>query len=78
MGFIWTFIMTSLLMTNALAILNEKRFLRQYGLHQIDSSEGGPPSVKNQLAGLLTAVQYTRVLLIPINVIAIGLELLLG
>ena len=29
MGFIWTFIMTSLLMMNALAILNEKRFLRR-------------------------------------------------
>ncbi|KAG9410996.1 hypothetical protein AC1031_016649 [Aphanomyces cochlioides] len=77
MGFIWTFIMTSLLTTNALAILNEKRFLRQYGLHQVDNSEG-PPSVKNQIAGLLTAVQYTRVLLIPINVVAIALELLLG
>ncbi|ETV96155.1 hypothetical protein H310_10787 [Aphanomyces invadans] len=77
MGFIWTFIMTSLLTTNAFAILNEKRFLRRIGLHQVDNSDG-PPSIKNQVAGLLTAVQYTRVLLIPINIVAIGLELLLG
>ncbi|KDO22997.1 hypothetical protein SPRG_11844 [Saprolegnia parasitica CBS 223.65] len=78
MGYIWKLIMSSLLSVNALAILHEKRFLRRYGYDQLEASSGGSPSMKNQVVGFLVAVQYLRMPLVVINIVAIFLELLMG
>ncbi|OQR88214.1 hypothetical protein ACHHYP_07054 [Achlya hypogyna] len=78
MGYIWKLIMSSLLSVNALAILHEKRFLRRYGYHQLEPNEGSTPTMKNQVVGFLVAVQYLRMPLVVINIVAIFLELLMG
>ncbi|KAG6977391.1 hypothetical protein JG688_00000425 [Phytophthora aleatoria] len=58
MGVLWNFVLTSLLLTNAVCILHEKRFLRPHGWHKVDSSQG--MTIKNQIVGFLIAVQYLR------------------
>ncbi|TYZ61044.1 hypothetical protein PybrP1_012133 [[Pythium] brassicae (nom. inval.)] len=76
MGVLWNFVLTSLLLTNAVCILHEKRFLKPYGWHQVDASQG--MTIKNQVVGFLAAVQYLRVPLIVINAFMIVLELIMG
>ncbi|XP_073390981.1 uncharacterized protein [Physcomitrium patens] len=49
-----------LLMTNAVAILNEDRFLAPYGLGMADMGNGRVSPFKSQLIGLIHAVQYLR------------------
>jgi immediate early response 3-interacting protein 1 len=71
-----------LLLTNALLILNRRRFLAKHGLddlvnaHQNQNQQQSP--LKAQLVGMLHAVQYLKVPVIACNVVAITFELLLG
>ncbi|KUF76059.1 hypothetical protein AM587_10011358 [Phytophthora nicotianae] len=81
MGVLWNFVLTSLLLTNAVCILHEKRFLRPRtfyldGWHKVDSSQG--MTIKNQVVGFLIAVQYLRFPLMIINTLMIVLELITG
>ncbi|KAF1795117.1 Yos1-like [Phytophthora cactorum] len=76
MGVLWNFVLTSLLLTNAVCILHEKRFLRSHGWHKVDSSQG--MTIKNQIVGFLIAVQYLRFPLMIINTLMIVLELVMG
>lgn len=67
-----------LLMTNAVAVLNEDRFLAPYGFGMIDMGSGRVSPFKGQLIGLIHAVQYLRVPLIVANSIVIVSKLLFG
>ncbi|DAZ93564.1 TPA: hypothetical protein N0F65_009804 [Lagenidium giganteum] len=73
MGVLWNFFLSSLLLTNAVCILHEKRFLRKYGWDRVDSSEG--MTIKNQIVGFLVAMQYLRYPLIIVNILMIMMEL---
>jgi hypothetical protein len=78
MGF-WTLLKGLLLFANALAILNEDRFLVPRGwtlgeLHQTDRRN----SPKGQIIGLIHACQYMRLPLMLINTAVIVLKLISG
>ncbi|CAK9293060.1 unnamed protein product [Gordionus sp. m RMFG-2023] len=69
-----------LLFTNAVAILNEKRFLAKIGWNH-DSSQtfSDSPGIKSQLINLIKSIQMVmRVPLIFLNIVVIILELILG
>ncbi|KAF1894916.1 hypothetical protein Lal_00022410 [Lupinus albus] len=68
---LWTLIEGFLLLANALAILNEDRFLAPRGWGFSDFSGGRTKSFKGQLIGLIYATQYMRVPLILLNSICI-------
>ncbi|KAJ0407599.1 hypothetical protein ATCC90586_006242 [Pythium insidiosum] len=76
MGVLWGFFLSSLLLTNAVCILHEKRFLRKYGWDKVDASQG--MTIRNQVVGFLVAVQYLRVPLIVVNALMILLQLVMG
>lgn len=67
-----------LLLTNAVAILNEDRFLTPYGLGMAEMGSGRVSPLKSQLIGFIHAVQYLRVPLIAANGVVIGIKLLFG
>ncbi|XP_056861819.1 protein transport protein yos1-like [Raphanus sativus] len=78
MGF-WTLMEGLLLFANALAILNEDRFLAPKGwtlaeLHQT----GKRNSLKGQIVGLIHACQYMRLPLMLFNLIVIVFKLFSG
>ncbi|CAL5400803.1 unnamed protein product [Camellia sinensis] len=77
MGF-WTLLEGFLLLANALAILNEERFLGPRGWGFSDFSGGKTKSFKGQLIGLIYATQYLRVPLILLNSICIILKMVVG
>jgi hypothetical protein len=62
---LWTLLEGLLLLANALAILNEDRFLakRGWGFNEM----GGVKSLKGQIIGLVHAAQYLRLPLIALN-----------
>ena len=67
-------------MTNALMILNRRRFLAKYGLDDI-STMGVDPSTRPlqvQAIGLLKAVEFLKVPVVVANVVTIVFELILG
>jgi len=67
----------SLLMLNAAAILNEKRFLRKYGLDNAIAGENLGP--KNQVATFLHAMRtFMRYPLVAMNALVILYEIVLG
>lgn len=66
-----------LLLTNALAILHEKRFLPKVGW-VTDPLDPNSNSLKSRFLGLVHAVQFLRVPLIAINSLVILMELVLG
>ncbi|KAJ7513611.1 hypothetical protein O6H91_23G006600 [Diphasiastrum complanatum] len=75
----WRFLEAVLMIVNALAILNEDRFLSPHGWgfsHM--STVGRVTSIKGQIIGLLHAVQYLRVPLIVLNIITIISMLIFG
>jgi len=74
----YTIITAFLMFVNALAILNEERFLNPYGWGFQEMSGGRVSSFKGQFIGLLHAIQYLRVPLIVMNVITIFGKLLFG
>jgi len=67
-----------LLMTNAVAILNEDRFLSPMGLGIADMSNGRVSPFKGQMVGFIHAVQYLRVPLVVANGVVIVSKLLFG
>ena len=77
MGF-WSLLEGFLLFANALAILNEDRFLSPRGWNFDEFSGGRRKSLKVQLVGLIYAVQYMRVPLILLNIISIIVKLVTG
>ena len=81
MGFsLWNLFKAGLLVTNAMLILNRRRFLAKYNLYDVNQM-GCHPSEKPmqaQLIGLLQAVQYLKVPVIALNVIMVIFELILG
>ncbi|KAK7842921.1 immediate early response 3-interacting protein 1 [Quercus suber] len=64
---LWTLLEGFLLLANALAILNEDRFLAPRGWSFSEFSGGKSKSFKGQLIGLIYATQYLRVPLILLN-----------
>jgi uncharacterized protein with PQ loop repeat len=68
------------LCTNAILILNRRRFLAKYGLDDANNNNigGDPSSLKVQAIGLLQAVQYLKVPVIAANTITIIFEMILG
>jgi len=81
MGFsIWNLFKAGLLTTNAMLILNRRRFLAKYGLHDVNAMGCNPNEnpMKVQLIGLLQAVQYIKLPVIVLNVLMILFELILG
>jgi len=75
---LWTFLEGCLLIANALAILNEDRFLAPRGWSLSEVSERRGKSLKVQAIGLIYATQYLRVPLIALNVITIVIMLVSG
>lgn len=75
---LWTLLEGLLLLANALAILNEDRFLAPRGWGLSDFSGGTTKSFKGQLIGLIYATQYLRVPLILLNSIFIIVKLVSG
>ncbi|KAM7491956.1 hypothetical protein LguiA_034877 [Lonicera macranthoides] len=75
---LWTLLEGCLLLANALAILNEDRFLAPRGWSFQEFSGVKRNSFKGQLIGLIYATQYLRVLLILLNSICIAVKLVSG
>ncbi|KAF7148129.1 hypothetical protein RHSIM_Rhsim03G0139100 [Rhododendron simsii] len=75
---IWTLLEGCLLLANALAILNEERFLvpRRWSFQEFSGVRRN--SMKGQLIGLIYAVQYMRILLVVANVVVIVVKLVSG
>ncbi|KAG1338902.1 immediate early response 3-interacting protein 1 [Cocos nucifera] len=76
---LWTLLEGFLLLANALAILNEDRFLapRGWSFSEV-SGNGRSKSLKGQLIGLIYATQYLRVPLIVLNAIIMVVKLVSG
>ncbi|KAJ3674423.1 hypothetical protein LUZ60_005039 [Juncus effusus] len=76
---LWTLLEGFLLLANALAILNEDRFLtpRGWSFSEV-SSNGGAKTLKGQIIGLIYAAQYLRVPLIVLNSVTILVKLVSG
>ncbi|XP_057738453.1 uncharacterized protein LOC130955804 [Arachis stenosperma] len=75
---LWTLLEGFLLLANALAIINEDRFLAPRGWGFSDFSVGRTKSLKGQIIGLIHASQYIRVPLILLNTIFIIVKFLSG
>ncbi|KAL5581213.1 hypothetical protein UlMin_013655 [Ulmus minor] len=75
---LWTLLEGLLLLANALAILNEDRFLAPRGWSFFEFSRGKTKSLKGQLIGLIYATQYFRLPLILLNSICIFVKLVSG
>lgn len=67
----WTLLEGLLLLANALAILNEERFLapRGWGFTEMGGAGTRVKSLKGQIIGLVHAIQYLRLPLIALNTI---------
>ncbi|KAG2380809.1 uncharacterized protein HKW66_Vig0201810 [Vigna angularis] len=77
MGF-WTFLEGVLLFANALAILNEERFLAPRGWTLAEMTGPRRSSLKGQIVGLIYACQFLRLPLILFNAIFIIVKLVSG
>ncbi|KAK1409396.1 hypothetical protein QVD17_35922 [Tagetes erecta] len=75
---LWTLLEGCLLIANALAILNEDRFLAPRGWSFQEYSGVKRNSLKGQIIGLIYATQYLRVLLIIFNSLCIVVKLVSG
>ena len=75
---LWTLLEGLLLLANALAVLNEDRFLAPRGWSFAEFSGGKAKSFKGQIIGLIYATQYLRVPLILLNSIFIVVKLVSG
>uniref|UniRef100_K7M581 Yos1-like protein n=2 Tax=Glycine subgen. Soja TaxID=1462606 RepID=K7M581_SOYBN len=75
---LWTLLEGFLLLANALAILNEDRFLTPRGWGLSDFSAGQTKSFKGQLIGLIYATQYLRFPLLLLNSVFIIVKLVSG
>ncbi|KDP24507.1 hypothetical protein JCGZ_25071 [Jatropha curcas] len=77
MGF-WTLLEGLLLFANALAILNEDRFLAPRGWTLAELQGSKRNSIKGQIVGLIHACQFMRLPLILLNIIIIIVKLFSG
>lgn len=77
MGF-WAFMEGLLLFANAMAILNEDRFLGPRGWTLAELQAGRRNSLKGQVIGLIHACQFMRLPLIILNIIVIVVKLFSG
>lgn len=75
---LWTLLEGCLLIANALAILNEDRFLAPRGWSFQEYSGVKRNSLKGQIIGLIYATQYLRVLLMILNSLCIVVKLVSG
>ncbi|CAN6203156.1 unnamed protein product, partial [Urochloa humidicola] len=76
---LWTLLEGFLLLANALAILNEDRFLAPRGWSMSEvSGNGQTKSLKGQIVGLIYATQFLRMPLIALNVLIIVVKLVSG
>ncbi|XP_054788781.1 protein transport protein yos1-like [Prosopis cineraria] len=75
---LWTILEGFLLLANALAILNEDRFLAPRGWSFSAHTGDKAKSFKGQLIGLIYATQYLRVPLVLLNTIFIVVKLVSG
>ncbi|KAL4576214.1 hypothetical protein LXL04_012305 [Taraxacum kok-saghyz] len=75
---LWTLLEGCLLMANALAVLNEDRFLSPRGWSFQEYSGVKRNSLKGQIIGLIYATQYLRVILIMLNSLCIVVKLVSG
>lgn len=75
---LWTLLEACLLFANALAILNEDRFLARRGWTLAEIPGSGRNSFKGQIIGLIHACQFFRLPLIILNIIVIVLKLFTG
>mmetsp|Transcript_22985 Transcript_22985/g.37998 ORF Transcript_22985/g.37998 Transcript_22985/m.37998 type:complete len:84 (-) Transcript_22985:79-330(-) len=81
MGFsLWSLFKASLLGTNAVLVLNRRRFLAKYGLENASNMGVDPSSrpLQVQAIGFLQAVQYLKVPVVICNIVVIVFELILG
>ncbi|CAN0926412.1 Protein transport protein yos1 [Linum grandiflorum] len=77
MGF-WTLMEGLLMMANAMAILNEDRFLGPRGWTLAELQGGRRNSFKGQIIGLIHACQFMRLPLIILNILVIVVKLVSG
>ncbi|XP_062095368.1 uncharacterized protein LOC133801209 [Humulus lupulus] len=77
MGF-WTLLEGLLLFANALAILNEDRFLAPRGWTLLELQGGRRNSLKGQIIGLIHACQFLRLPLILFNIVTIVVKMFFG
>ncbi|KAK6245009.1 hypothetical protein QUC31_011418 [Theobroma cacao] len=77
MGF-WTLLEGLLLFANALAILNEDRFLARRGWTLAEIQGGRRNTLKGQIIGLIHACQFLRLPLILFNIITIVVKVFTG
>jgi len=77
---LWTLTHSALLAANAVAILNEPRFLAKRGLTARDVRDGAdaPASAKGQIIGVINAATYLRVPLIALNAIVVFVKVVFG
>ncbi|KAL9271132.1 Immediate early response 3-interacting protein 1-like protein [Drosera capensis] len=75
---LWILLEGLLLLANALAILNEDRFLAPKGWGFSEFSASRTKTLKGQVIGLIYALQYMRVPLILVNSIFIVVKLFSG
>jgi hypothetical protein len=77
---LWTLTQSALLAANAVAILNEPRFLAKRGLTARDVRDGAvaPASAKGQIIGVINAATYLRVPLIALNAIVVFVKVVFG
>ncbi|GAB2254970.1 hypothetical protein Droror1_Dr00008748 [Drosera rotundifolia] len=75
---LWILLEGLLLLANALAILNEDRFLAPKGWGFSEFSTSRTKTLKGQVIGLIYALQYMRVPLILVNSIFIVVKLFSG
>lgn len=75
---LWTLLEGCLLLANALAILNEDRFLARRGWSFQEYSGIKRNSLKGQILGLIYATQYLRVPLMLLNILCIVVKLFSG
>ncbi|KAH7423191.1 hypothetical protein KP509_12G043200 [Ceratopteris richardii] len=68
---LWTLLEGLLLLANAVAILNEERFLakRGWGFNEMGGLGTSVKTFKGQILGLVHAIQYLRVPLIALNTV---------
>jgi len=74
---LWTLIQSTVIFLNALAILNEDRFLNKYGWGRSALLEHSK-TWKSELVGWIHAISYMRVPLIVLNCVIILAKVISG
>ena len=77
---LWTLTQSALLSVNAVAVLNERRFLAKRGLtmESIRYGSTSATSARGQIIGVINAASYLRVPLIALNAIVIFVKVVFG